>query len=73
MHQNNEPRRVIFVPLPFYILGMIVVLNFYLDPGEFGNDTLCTDPAWYTALLAFKWLGLPYEVQHDDVRLSPIA
>lgn len=36
-------------------------------PGEFGNLTLCTDPSWHTALLAFKWLGLPFEVEHDDV------
>ncbi|CAM9278493.1 unnamed protein product [Ectocarpus sp. 4 AP-2014] len=38
----------------------------FRTPGEFGNDTLCTDPAWHTTLLAFRWLGLPYEVEHED-------
>lgn len=37
-------------------------------PGEFGNDTLCTDPAWHTALAALTWLGLPYEVEHEEVK-----
>eukprot|EP00903_Cladosiphon_okamuranus_P005329 g5327.t1 len=39
---------------------------YFKTPGEFGNNTLCTDPAWHRALLAFKWLGLPFEVQYDD-------
>lgn len=37
-------------------------------PGEFGNDTLCTDPAWHTALAALTWLGLPYQVEHQEVK-----
>ncbi|CAM9331664.1 unnamed protein product [Scytosiphon promiscuus] len=44
----------------------------FKTPGEFENDTLCTDPKWHTALLAFKWLGLPYEVQHDEDEDEPI-
>lgn len=49
----------------------MVFVSFSQTPGEFGDNTLCTNPAWHTALLAFKWLGLPFEVQHDDVRASP--
>lgn len=36
-------------------------------PGEFGNDTLCTDPGWHRALLALKWLGIPFDVRHKEV------
>lgn len=41
-------------------------------PGEFGNDTLCTDPAWHTALAALTWLGLPYEVEHEEDEDEPM-
>ncbi|CAM9267535.1 unnamed protein product [Ascophyllum nodosum] len=39
---------------------------YLMVPGEFGNDTLCTDPGWHTALLALKWLGMPFEIRHED-------
>lgn len=51
-----------------YVNNVLFLFLFSQTPGEFDNDVLCTNPAWHTALLAFKWLGLPYEVQHDDVR-----
>lgn len=36
-------------------------------PGEFGNDTLCTDPAWHVVLNALTWVGCPFEVEYDEV------
>lgn len=61
-------RVLISLPHPWYVRPVLYVRASIQVPGEFGNDTLCTDPAWHTALAALTWLGLPYEVEHEEVK-----
>lgn len=61
---------LISLPHSWYARPVLYVRASIQVPGEFGNDTLCTDPAWHTALAALTWLGLPYEVEHEEVKPS---